>query len=97
MLSLETTIKETGMRELSLYERRRTGLKGGVMVEGPVSRKLKEYSNITEGFIITCIDGHPVSTLDDLVDAVREKDKLTVEGIYPDGTYTYYCVYVSDY
>ena len=97
MLNLETTIKETGMRELSVHERRRTGLMGGVMIEGPVSRTLKEYSNITEGFIITCIDGTPVSTLDDLVDAVREKDRLTLEGIYPDGTYTYYCVYISNH
>lgn len=94
MLSLETTMKETGLRELTLREKASTGLKGGVMVEGPLPKQLKEHSHITEGFIITSIDGHPVFTLDEFVESVRDKDRLTVEGIYPDGTYTYYCVYV---
>ena len=80
------------LETLDKTKAREYGIKGGVVVKkirdgGPVSR-----TKIDEGYIITSINGNPVTSLEDLNKLLGTvTGRITVEGIYPgyEGIYPY--------
>jgi Do/DeqQ family serine protease len=66
-------------------------IKGGVKVKNLYAGKLRKYTQMREGFIITHIDGKQIKTLDDMAHALENKTGgIMVEGIYEDIPGTYY-------
>lgn len=74
------------IRPLSDEEKSTMGLHGGLKVEKTPS--WLKSCNVCDGFIIITVDGHLVSTTEELYE-VLQKDAM-IEGTYPDGTATYY-------
>ncbi|MFV8326344.1 trypsin-like peptidase domain-containing protein [Flavobacterium sp. ZS1P14] len=66
----------------------RNGLKVTKLYEG----KLKRYTNIREGFVITSVNNRAVSTINSFMEAVQaQKGGIMLEGKYAgDSTYYYY-------
>ncbi len=65
-------------------------INGGVKVESIVPGKLKSVG-VQKGFIITKVDGTPVSGPDQLESLLQQKSgNVLLEGIYPNGTKAYY-------
>ncbi|HFA48359.1 MAG TPA: Do family serine endopeptidase [Bacteroidetes bacterium] len=65
---------------------------GGVKVTKLYAGKLRKYTDMREGFIITQADGQKVKNVDDLVKALDgKKGGVMLEGVYEDipGTYFY--------
>ncbi|MCB0636737.1 MAG: Do family serine endopeptidase [Lewinella sp.] len=68
------------------------GLDAGVKVAKLYPGKLRQNTNLQEGFIITHVDGRPVKDKAGLLDYLnRKKGGVMLEGIYPDNPrQTYY-------
>ena len=63
----------------------------GVKVKKLYPGKLRKYTQMREGFIITGIDGKSIESLDQLVDVLEhKKGGVMLEGIYEDIPGTYY-------
>ncbi len=66
------------------------GIANGIQIAGMSSGKLRN-AGIKDGFIITQVDGKPISSEADLIDALaNKKGGVLVEGIYPNKTRAYY-------
>jgi serine protease Do len=64
---------------------RRLRIDGGVEVKKLNSGKLRNSTNMQEGFIITKVDGRPVRSVEDINKALDgKKGGVMVEGMYPD-------------
>lgn len=60
------------------------GIKGGVKVMNVKEGKLKQYTEIQNGFIITFLNEKQINNTDDMVNAIAGKTgNVTIEGIYP--------------
>lgn len=60
------------------------GIKGGVKVLSLKEGKLKQYTEIQSGFVITYMNEKPVTSVDDIKNILAGKSgNITVEGIYP--------------
>lgn len=58
-------------------------LSGGVRVKSLSAGKLRRNTQMQEGFIITKVDGHPISKVEDLVNALKDKKGgVMMEGMY---------------
>ncbi|MBS1487729.1 MAG: Do family serine endopeptidase [Bacteroidetes bacterium] len=60
---------------------------GGVEVKSLTNGKIKKYTDIREGFIITHVDNAPVKSAKELNELLKKKkpgDQVTFSGIYPD-------------
>jgi S1-C subfamily serine protease len=69
---------------LTPQEASKLGVKGGVKVSNIKEGKLKQYTEIQNGFIITFLNEQAISSTDDMVNAVGGKTgNITIEGIYP--------------
>jgi serine protease Do len=71
---------------------RKLGIAGGVKVKRLSNGKLKQQTQMREGFIITKVDGKDVSSKEDIDDLLKDKTGgVMVEGVYEDypGTYFY--------
>lgn len=72
---------------LSKKEAERLGLEGGVQINRLYPGKLRNQTDIREGFIITKVDRQPVRTLDDLTKALEHKQGgVMLEGVYPNNS-----------
>lgn len=71
---------------------RELDIDGGVEVREIYAGKLRRYTNMREGFIITHVDKTPVYDLEDLSEALRKaKGGVLLQGVYPDAQgYHYY-------
>lgn len=79
------TILGADLEEINKKTAKRLDIKGGVKVKKLFAGKLKRYTDIREGFIITKISGKEVSSVDDLVAALTDKKGgIMVEGVYED-------------
>lgn len=76
----------TEIRPLSIEEKSSMGLQSGLKVEKAPS--WLRACNVCDGFIIITVGGHLVGTIDELYKVLEEG--AIIEGIYPDGTETYY-------
>jgi len=67
------------------------GLPGGVMVGKIYDGPMKEGTDIQEGFVITKIDEHPISNINELNDVLDSKTGgVLLEGVYPGSNGVYY-------
>lgn len=64
---------------------------GGIKVKKLYAGKLRKYTDMREGFIITKIDGQVIKSMDDLANALEDKKGgVMLEGIYEDIPGEYY-------
>jgi len=67
------------------------GLRSGIQVDELKEDGLLSSAGIKKGFIITRVDKKPVSSVNDLMNMLQNKDSgIMVEGIYPNGMRAYY-------
>ena len=83
---------KNGIRPLNFDEKNTMGLQGGLKVEH--APDWLRACNVCDGFIIITVNGHLVRTLEELYKGIDEGARI--EGIYPDGTETYYFAEASD-
>jgi Do/DeqQ family serine protease len=77
--------------ELTDAEKRRGEIVGGVKVKKLSSGKLRNQTDIREGFIITKVDKKPISSKKELEEALKKSEGgVLLEGIYLDLPGTYY-------
>ena len=78
------------LTELSKAEATRYGLQGGVKVSNIKEGKLKEYTEIDNGFIITFMNEKPISSVDEIAGIMAsKKGNITIEGIYAGKPYSF--------
>lgn len=66
-------------------------ISGGVKVSRIYAGKLRKYTQMREGFIITSIDGKQVRSVDQVVEILKNKaGGVMLEGVYEDIPGTYY-------
>lgn len=77
--------------QLSKKDKKQLRISSGVKVIDVYKGKLYYKTNIKKGFIITRVNGKPVNTDDDFLKAFfNGKTIITLEGIYPDLSGTFY-------
>jgi serine protease Do len=60
-------------------------ISGGVKVKKLYAGKLRKYTQMRDGFIITAIDGKPIKSVDEFVETIeKKKGGVMLEGIYED-------------
>ncbi len=80
------------LADLTVKEQRELGVEGGVKITKLGDGKLRRYTNMKEGFIITHIDSEPVTNSEELLRILENKrGGVMLEGKYPklDGEYYY--------
>ena len=71
-------------------EKSKLKIRGGVKISKLLAGKLRS-AGIQEGFIITSIDKKPITSKDDLENALKTKQGgVLIEGVYPNGMKAYY-------
>lgn len=76
---------------LDKNQARKLDIKGGVKVKELNSGKLRKYTTMRPGFIITKVDGQPVYNVEDLANALEgRKGGVMLEGVYEDLPGVYY-------
>ena len=76
--------------EVSSAEKGKLGIEGGAKVTKLGGGKLRS-AGIKEGFIITLVDKKPIYSVEDVIDALKDKRGGTlIEGVYPNGMKAYY-------
>jgi Do/DeqQ family serine protease len=79
------------LNEIEKDKARKLDIKGGVQVKKLYAGKLKKYTQMRDGFIITKVDGKNISSVDDLKNALSsKKGGVMLEGIYEDIPGVYY-------
>lgn len=72
-------------------EAKKLDIDGGVKVTKLYAGKLRKYTDMRQGFIITKVDGQKVKSVDDLAKALRnKKGGVMLEGVYEDIPGRYY-------
>jgi serine protease Do len=72
-------------------DKRKLGIEGGVKVVKINDGKVKRYTDMKEGFIITRIDRNKITNMQDLNTVLsQKKGGVMIEGVYPDYPGTYY-------
>ena len=78
------------VENLTAAEQRSLGLTGGVKITELQKGKLSEFTDIRKGFIITQIDDQNITSVQDFVNILKDKQgKVLVEGIYPNRPASY--------
>jgi S1-C subfamily serine protease len=86
LASLGLDLEELGDAELQRY-----GLKGGIKVKAVKEGKIRQFTDIRPGFIITAIDNQVVRNPEQLEKVLRNKTGgVMMEGIYPGRPGLYY-------
>ncbi len=66
-------------------------IKAGVLVKKLYAGKLRKYTQMRDGFVITKVNGISVSTVKDLIEKIEKNEGgIMLEGVYPDIPGTYY-------
>ncbi len=85
------SILGTDLSTLDEDTARKLDIDGGVKVNKLYAGKLRKYTDMREGYIITKVDGQTVRTLDELVKALKnKKGGVMLEGVYEDIPGVYY-------
>lgn len=70
---------------------KKLGIDGGVKVSKIKNGKIKQYTNLKEGFIITSINGNVITSVSDFNKALKnKKGGVLLEGVYEDLSGIYY-------
>lgn len=78
------------VHDLDNQEAYKFKVRGGVMIDELKSGKIKDFTDVKEGFIITRIDDKPIANQQELVDELRaKKGNVTIEGVYPNKNFSY--------
>ena len=89
-----TTILNTlglELESLSENDTKRLDIKAGLRVKGLFAGKIKQQTEMREGFVITHIDGKPVKSIDNFLAILdNRKGGILFEGIYEDLPGKYY-------
>ena len=86
LLSLGVDLEDLGKKELKELD-----LESGVKVKSIRPGKIRRFTDMREGFIITKIDGKEVTNKDEVVSILEGKEGgILIEGEYGDGSGTYY-------
>lgn len=90
----KTDVQETlgvDFAELTKKELGELGIEGGVKVSSINEGRIKKYTDMRPGFIITRIDKQAVASADDVVKILQDKKGgVMIEGVYPDYPGVYY-------
>jgi serine protease Do len=79
------------LEELSSQELQKYGLKGGLKITRIDDGKIRQFTDIRPGFIITSIDNQVVTSAEHLEKILRNKSGgVMMEGIYPGRPGLYY-------
>lgn len=82
------------LQELTDKEKQLLGVSNGLKVAKLLPGKLKNETDMREGFVITKVDGKPVNSVKEFVQIVESKkgseDGVTLQGVYPDYPGKYY-------
>lgn len=79
------------LEQASSKECKKAGIESGVKVSKLLAGKLRQQTDMREGFIITKIDKTPVKSVKDVTDLLNSKTGgVMMEGVYPDYPGTYY-------
>jgi serine protease Do len=78
--------------EITKEDQKRYNLKAGLKITKIEDGRLKQFTDIREGFVITAVNNRPVSSIKSFIDAVESKSRgIMLEGKYAnDPTYYYY-------
>ena len=67
------------------------GVESGVKITALYAGKLRKFTQVREGFIITHIDGQRVKDVEDVMNALEDKQGgVMLEGVYEDMPGKYY-------
>jgi serine protease Do len=85
--NLGITVEEINKKDQKKYD-----LKAGLKITKIDNGKIKQYTDIREGFVITSVNNRPVTTIKSFIDAVESKGRgIMLEGKYANNpTYYYY-------
>jgi S1-C subfamily serine protease len=87
-------LKDLGVEliQINKEDQKNYNVKNGLKVTKLYEGKLKRYTNIREGFVITSVNNKMVSTINSFMEAVEiQKGGIMLEGKYAgDSTYYYY-------
>ena len=79
------------LESVSSKECKKLGIDGGVKVNKLLAGKLRQQTEMREGFIITKVDKTPVKSVKELTDLLQNKNGGTmIEGVYADYPGVYY-------
>ncbi len=79
------------MQDLDKETARKLDIKGGVKITKIYAGKLRQQTQIREGFIITKVDGKEVKSVKELTEVLKDKKGgVMLEGVYEDIPGTYY-------
>lgn len=79
------------LQELNAEEQEELGIDSGVKVTAIKPGKIRKYTDMKEGFIITKIDGKEVKDVSDILDQMEGKEGgVLIEGIYSKNSGNYY-------
>ncbi|MDX2001641.1 MAG: Do family serine endopeptidase [Chitinophagales bacterium] len=77
--------------EVTAAEKKKLGIDGGVKISKINDGKIRKYTDMREGFIITRIDRTKVGKVEDINNILAEKrGGVMIEGVYPNYPGTYY-------
>ena len=86
-----TDVLGASFEEIDQSLAEKLGIKGGVRVTKLQAGKLREYTQIREGFIITHVNGAEVNTIDQFVNILENSDGgIMLEGVYENRAGKYY-------
>ncbi|MFN8292197.1 MAG: Do family serine endopeptidase [Chitinophagales bacterium] len=70
--------------ELSAKEKMQLGVESGIKITNIKPGKIQEFTGIRKGFVITQLDDKRIDSVNDFVNALKNRNgKVLVEGIYP--------------
>lgn len=79
------------LEALEKEEVKKLGIENGVKITSLYAGKLRKFTQIREGFIITHIDGQRIESVDDVMNALEgKKGGIMLEGFYEDMPGKYY-------
>lgn len=85
------TILGADFETLDANAAKKLDIDGGVKVKKLYAGKLRKYTDMREGFIVTKVDGRMVKSVDELIDALEgKKGGVMLEGVYEDIPGEYY-------
>jgi len=81
------------LEELSDSEKEESGISSGIKVSKVTNGKVRKYTDMQDGFIITRVNKQPVNSIETFIRILENKNGgVMIEGIYPDypaSTYYY--------
>lgn len=73
------------LETISSKEAKKLDIDGGVKVAKLFAGKIRKQTNMKEGFVITKVDGNKVTSVDDIINLLKDKKGgVLIEGRYPD-------------